>query len=86
MVQELTLDQLTEEYRQILRKQNHSDHTITAYLTSIRMYYRHYSELTIPNLKAYRSFLLKTYSLESPTCAHCISFSLICNTTAVVFI
>ena len=62
MVQELTLDQLTEEYRQFLRKQNHSDHTITAYLTSIRMYYRHYSELTIPNLKAYRSFLLKTYS------------------------
>lgn len=53
---------IIQEYEHYLHKKNMADHTITAYLTSVHIYYTLYPEPTITNLKSYRSFLIKTYS------------------------
>lgn len=53
---------IVQEYDIYLHKKNMADHTVTAYMTSVSMYYILYPDLTIENLKAYRSFLIKTYS------------------------
>lgn len=50
------------EYEAYLRKENMSEHTITAYLTGVSYLFAQYPELTIENLKLYRSFLIKNYS------------------------
>lgn len=50
-----------EEFHNYLKKKNMADNTITAYLTSIRLFYRLYSTITVENLKGYRSFLIGNY-------------------------
>ena len=54
-------DDLLSEFEKYLKKKNQSDNTVTAYLVAIRYYYALYQELTLVNLQAYRSFLIKNY-------------------------
>ncbi|MBQ7796388.1 MAG: tyrosine-type recombinase/integrase [Lachnospiraceae bacterium] len=50
-----------DEFEHYLRKRNQSDHTIAAYLCGVRYFHSRYQDLTIENLKSYRSFLIKNY-------------------------
>lgn len=51
-----------DEFQSYLKKNNQSENTITAYLISVRYFYSLYQEINPVNLKAYRSFLITTYS------------------------
>lgn len=44
-----------------MRKKNLSDNTAIAYSGSIRIFFSLYTEITVENLKKYRSFLIKHY-------------------------
>ncbi len=50
-----------DEFLRYLKKKNQSEHTITAYLISIRYFYNLYQELNMINIKAYRDYLIANY-------------------------
>lgn len=49
------------EFQTYMKKENLSSNTITAYSTSVRLFFRLHPEITLENLKKYKSFLLGNY-------------------------
>lgn len=54
-------EDLLKQFERFLKKKNHSANTICSYLTAVRHFYRLYSELSVPALRAYREALIIGY-------------------------
>ena len=60
--QESQSPDIISEFQLYLKKKNQSVNTINAYETCLRHFYSLYQEISIANLKAYRSFMISNYS------------------------
>ncbi|MEY8337755.1 tyrosine-type recombinase/integrase [Lachnospiraceae bacterium 62-35] len=54
--------EILSEFENQLRRKGSSDNTILSYLSAVRQYFSMYDELSTQNLRAYRDYLLNTYS------------------------
>ena len=50
------------EFKLYLKKMGFSENTARVYSAAVRQYFSMYEELSVPNMKDYRQFLISSYS------------------------
>ena len=52
---------MLQKYEALLRRGNMSEHSVSAYMYTVRFYLDHYPAIDKKNLLAYKGFLLENY-------------------------